>query len=492
MKIHMKSIRISFFLLGSLSVSLIANGKQKDMPNIVLIYADDLGYSDISCYGQIYGNTLVKTPNIDRLAKEGMMFTNAYSAAPISTAARAGLLTGQFPARLGIEFVTSYEKNAVSWDSDEWNEKFKDKVLLPPPITLHLPLEATTVAEMLKKNGYTTGIVGKWHVAAHEKKYKGWSPFYGPNRRGFNWTKETYGSHTYSGRQERSEDEAYPSDEVTQEAIEFLKQKHETPFFLYVSHYYVHSPVQVKSEALLSKYRLKMKDGYSEKQIEYAAFLDRFDHYVGQLLDVIDQEGYTDNTMIIFTSDNGGNPMYAFNRPFRGSKWNLYEGGIRLPLIVKWQGKIDSGAVCDIPVIQLDLMPTFLDMINGDNKYLKMDGQSLIPIFEKGNLTSLLDRSFIWHFPYYHPEGDAYYLAKEQIGIEDEQVSRTKPQSAIRKGIYKLIYFYEENRSELYNLENDPSEQTNLASCEIELTNQLTKELLAKLENMNARIPRKK
>ena len=147
----MKSIRISFFLLGSLSVSLIANGKQKDMPNIVLIYADDLGYSDISCYGQIYGNTLVKTPNIDRLAKEGMMFTNAYSAAPISTAARAGLLTGQFPARLGIEFVTSYEKNAVSWDSDEWNEKFKDKVLLPPPITLHLPLEATTVAEMLKK-----------------------------------------------------------------------------------------------------------------------------------------------------------------------------------------------------------------------------------------------------------------------------------------------------------------------------------------------------
>lgn len=254
----------------------------------------------------------------------------------------------------------------------------------------------------------------------------------------------------------------------------------------------MHSPVQVKSEALLSKYRLKMKDGYSEKQIEYAAFLDRFDHYVGQLLDVIDQEGYTDNTMIIFTSDNGGNPMYAFNRPFRGSKWNLYEGGIRLPLIVKWQGKIDSGAVCDIPVIQLDLMPTFLDMINGDNKYLKMDGQSLIPIFEKGNLTSLLDRSFIWHFPYYHPEGDAYYLAKDQIGIEDEQVSRTKPQSAIRKGIYKLIYFYEENRSELYNLENDPSEQTNLASCEIELTNQLTKELLAKLENMNARIPRKK
>ena len=265
----MKKVERSIFgcMFGLASTCAFAGN---DRPNIMLINIDDLGYSDPSCYGDLYGGSLVETPNIDRLASTGVMFTSAYASAPISTASRVGLLTGQYPARAGIEFVTSYEKNAVSWHSDRWRKKFEDKKLLPPPLTLNLPLESVTIAEDLKDAGYQTAIAGKWHVAAHNKEYNAWSKQYGPAQRGFQWTANTTGA--WADKAETPDTPAYPTDELTEKSIGFLKQKHEKPFFLYVSHYFVHTPFRVKSEESLKKFRDTHPE-WDDQQLQYAIYV---------------------------------------------------------------------------------------------------------------------------------------------------------------------------------------------------------------------------
>lgn len=476
----------------SLAQTIIPQGK----PNVILIYADDLGYSDLGCYGREFGNNFTETPNIDRLARQGMRFTNAYASAPISSASRAGLLTGQYPARLGFEFVTTYERNAMSWESDIWKKKYEGKKLLPPPLKLNLPLEEPTIAEMLRNNGYETAIAGKWHVASHVDRYNDWNPYYGPKQRGFSWTADTYGAHPYSyaGKNENeiSKDD-FPVDELTNQSINFLKQKHEKPFFLFVSHHYVHTPVDVRAEKLIEKYRKKAAGSQTEERIMYAAFVEQFDHYVGQLLDAIDAAGLTENTLVIFSSDNGGDPAYSFNRPLRGSKWNLYEGGIRIPFLVRWPSYIQPGSTNDQPILQLDLMPTLYELYDIEDNYYeeKFDGLSILPYLKGQRRDKNTKRTFIWHFPYYHPEGDKYENALTEIGKEDGVISQTKPQSAIRKGDYKLIYFYENESAELYNLKTDPGEMIDLSKKEMKTKKNLETELLKNLKKMNARLPRK-
>lgn len=185
--------------------------------------------------------------------------------------------------------------------------------------------------------------------------------------------------------------------------------EHQEPFFLFVSHYFVHTPID-----------------------------NRLDHYIGQILDAIDKNGLAENTLVVFTSDNGGHPSFAFNRPFRGSKWNLYEGGIRVPLIIRWPEVVENGTECNVPVIQMDLLPTFIEICDQQN-YLdeKPEGFSILPLFKGDEIQALEERPLVWPFPYYHPEGEAYDEAGDGIGIEDKEVSKTKPQSAIRKGSYK-------------------------------------------------------
>lgn len=486
---------------GVLLSSAMAYGQndkdKKDMPNIILIYIDDMAYSDVGCYGNAYGNDFTETPNIDRLAREGVRFTNAYASAPISSASRAGLLTGQYPARLGFEFVTSYERNAVSWESDVWKKKYEGKKLLPPPLKMHLPLEVTTVAEMMRNNGYQTAIVGKWHVASHVHYFEDWNPYYGPGQRGFDWAVETYGAHPlgYPFKQpEEISTEEFPADELTDKAVEFLKQKHEKPFFLYVSHHYVHTPIEVRSEKLIEKYRKKAGGGQSEEKVLYAVFVEQIDHYVGELLDAIDEEKLTENTIVIFTSDNGGDPIYSFTRPFRGSKWNLYEGGIRIPFVVRWPAHIKPGTDNDQPIMQLDLMPTFYELCCSKNEYYEeqFDGMSILPYLKgSGTPNKNKKRTMIWHFPYYHPEGMKYEESKVEIGVEDGYISRTTPHSAIRKGNYKLVYFYENETSELYDIEKDPAESIDISGKKKKVTGQLEKELLEVLKKMRARFPRR-
>lgn len=497
-----KGIQVYIFLMllvfgvGENSIAQSSDTDKK--PNVILIYIDDMGYSDISDYGDDYGQDLIETPNMDQLIKEGKKFTNAYSSAPICSPSRAALLTGKTPARLNFEFVTKNETEDYSWDDQEWVEKFSGRKLIPPPYTLNLPLEEITLAEALNEAGYTTGIVGKWHVAAHYQHYKGWSLTHGPEQQGFDYVAETFGSHPYADRfaqpldiDDEYEKGEYPEDELTNKAIEFLQQDHEEPFFLFTSHYFVHDPFETKVEWLIEKYRNKAGPNKSEDRIIYAAMMETLDYYVGQLLKAVESSGLFDNTIIILTSDNGGHPGVSYNRPFRGSKWNLYEGGIRVPMIVRWPGVVEAGSISGAPVSQVDFMPTLREIAGLENNFEReLDGLSLVPLLRGEKIDKYYNRDLIWHFPYYHPEGQAYDRVESEIGIEDGYVSKTTPQSAIRKDNLKLIYFYDEDRAELYDLSKDPSEQHDLSSVRPWDTELLKDHLLEKLHEKNARFPR--
>ncbi len=467
--------------------ALAAQAAPPARPNILLIFIDDLGYADTGCYG----SPIPETPNIDRLATQGMRFTSGYASAPICSASRAALLTGRSCARLGFEFVTDYEDKNPTFD--QWADLSKQYPLVPPMKTKNLPLYERTIAEQLNDAGYITGMTGKWHVAAHHLKYNGWSLTHGPAQQGFQWTNDTEGA-WFVPKEERGKYGPYqqgefPEDELTQGAIEFIRQTHDKPFFLYVSHYYVHDPLNTRCKWLIEKYREKGFPDISEDRVKYAAEIEQMDHYVGQLLDALDEAGLADNTLVIFTSDNGGQPDHAWNRPLRGSKWNLYEGGVRVPLIARWPGVIKAASTCDVPVVSTDFLPTFMELAgrqpDADREY---DGVSILPLL-KGEPTPdyLVDRPLVWHFPTYHrrPSTDPSL----PIGIEDEYISLTHPMSSIRKGKYKLIYFYEEPRFELYDLEADVSEQHDLSSEKPQIAAELRNELLTYLQLVHARFP---
>lgn len=458
-------------------------------PNILFILADDLGYGDLGSYG----NTFCDTPNIDRLAREGMRFTNAYASAPICSASRVGMLTGKTPARLGFEFVTKHDDDYAP----TWARRFADKQLIPPVYTLNLPLAEQTIAETLNPLGYATGITGKWHVSSHYQRYLGWSPTHGPQAQGFQWSQEGFGAHPYSyDKKERGTYGDYapgefPADSLTNSAIDFMKLHPSRPFFLLVSHYYVHLPMGTKCQWLRDKYAARASGNYSERRAEYGAFVETLDHYVGQLLDALNVQGLADNTLVIFASDNGGHPEFAFNAPLRGSKWNLYEGNIRVPFIARWPKVIPPGTTSDVPLSNTDLHPTFAELAGNRTELpTPMDGTSIAPLLRGEKTTALNERSFYWHFPYYHPE-KRYDERPATIGVEDGYVSQTRPQSAIRKGRYKLIYFWEEEQAELYDLESDPGESQNLAKLMPEKATSLKAELLGYLDAAGARLPQR-
>lgn len=454
---------------------------QKPSPNIVFILADDLGWRDLGCYGSEFG----ETPNLDRLAESGMRFTDAYAPAPICSASRAAILTGRSPARLHFEFVTKAK-----------GVQPPARMLTPPPYTRDLPLGETTIAEALSASGYQTGFFGKWHVNEHYLRYLGWSPTHGPREQGFEYAVETFGSHPYNtGLKSAPESYAegeFPSDAVTEEAVRFLETHRSEPFLLYLSHFYVHTPVEAPTDWLKEKYANKIDatTTLGKRRVEYGSFVETLDHYVGTILDALDKLELSDRTLVVFTSDNGGHPEYASNSPLRGSKWNLYEGGIRVPMIARWPGRIAAGSVCTVPVTGTDLFPTFCDIAGVPQPESMLDGRSLRPLF-RGETAFAAQRSLFWHFPYYHPE-KGYESALPEIGINDFTVSQTKPQSVVRLGDWKLIRFYERNYVELYNLRQDPGEQHDLAETESEQRQSMEKLLNSWIESTQARLPKRR
>jgi arylsulfatase A-like enzyme len=429
-------------LLLSASVSQTIAQDQK--PNIVFIMADDLGWGELNTYN----STFNETPNLNKLAKEGTRFTQAYAAAPNCSPTRASIITGQFPARVGItDFLPESGK------TDRWLD----------------PAKYFTINEALSKAGYHTGIVGKWHLDTHYSNHKG-----GPAAHGFD---EVIGSETkyiadgdyffpydkINTFKSGAENE-YLTDRQSKEASEFIKRNKSNPFFLYLTYYSVHTALDAQ-ENLVNKYKRKFdakygkgmseklygaqnkKHGGPHKDNPYlAAMLESIDNGVGNIMKTLEENGLAENTILVFFSDNGGAGKAANNGPFREGKMWIYEGGIREPLIMRWPGKIKAGAVEQTPVSSIDFYPTFLSAAGGkpDRNYI-LDGQNIMPLFngEKLNRDELY-----WHYP------------------SETAKSEEKMASVIRKGDYKLIEFYSNPRFELYNLKNDPGETKDLSKSQ--------------------------
>ncbi len=455
-----------------------------EKPNVVFILADDLGWRDLRCAG----NPWHDTPHLDRLAREGMRFTDGYAAAPICSASRVALLTGRSPARLGFEFVTK-EPTAKKPDPH---------ALAIPPYPLNLPLAEVTLGEMLGAAGYATGYFGKWHVSQHNNGYLNWSSTHGPLQQGYAEGDQDFGSHSYGDTARPAAEQGtwpegdYGRDALTEKAIAFLRTQRGAarPFFLHLGHYYVHTPIRSRAAWLAEKYAARLPAGADPRRAVYGAMVELLDHYVGRLLAALDELGLAENTLVVFTSDNGGHPEFAANGPRRGSKWNVYEGGLRVPWIVRWPGRVPAGATNDAPFIGTDLLPTLAAATGAAlPRGVTLDGRNVLPLWlgaPAGRAEA--ERAFTWHFPYYHPES-GFAAARPTIGVDDFAVSRTFPQSAIRVGEWKLVHFYEDGRDELYRLTDDPAEQNNLAPKEPAKSRELRARLDAELRAAKARLP---
>jgi arylsulfatase A-like enzyme len=454
---------------------LLLSTQAVERPNLLFILADDLGWSDPGCYG----NPHHQTPRLDRLAQEGLRFTQAYAPAPICSASRAAILTGKTPARLHFEFVTK----------DKPGSQIPGQPLQTPPYPTNLPLEEVTTAEMLAQAGYLTAFFGKWHLNMHHGSYLGWSPTHGPLQQGFAEGDADFGGHPYAyfkdgGRSDLDLREGeFPPDSLTDKVIAFLRRKQERPFFLQWSLYHVHDPIHTRCRWLFEKYRAVLPAAIPDERVAYAAMVETLDYELGRVLDVLDATGQAQSTLIVFMSDNGGHPDYTGNAPHRGSKWNLYEGGIRVPMVARWPGRVRAGGVCDQPVHGCDVLPTFAELAGV--KPGSVDGISLVPLLRDRD-HPLPERPLLWHFPYYHPE-KGFKKAPSRIGMNDFATSQTRPHSALRLGRHKLLHFAEDDRTELYDLSTDPGETRDLAGANPERAGQLRRQLAALLMEGAAR-----
>jgi arylsulfatase A len=420
----------------------------KEYPNIILIVADDLGRNDLGCYGSKFH----RTPNLDQFAAKACKFENAYAACPVCSPTRAALMTGKFPARLHI----------TDWLPGR--PVMPDQAKLKPKIRQELPLDEITIAEILKCEGYKTGHIGKWHLGG-----KG----FGPKEQGFDVN--IAGDHTgtplsyfapFQGKKvgfmpglEEAKDGEYLTDRLTTEAEKFIEANKSGPFFLYLPHYAVHTPMRAKEE-LIKHFPNQPQFGKQSNAI-YAAMLESLDESVGRVFKKLDDLKLTQQTIVIFTSDNGGlatlegmpNPP-TYNGPHREGKGFLYEGGIRVPMIVHAPGTIKPGTVCKTMTSSYDVLPTILDLV-GIKLEKPVDGVSILPAW-KGDTQNR--PALYWHYPHYSNQ-------------------TSKPAGAIRDGDYKLIEFYEDGRQELFNVAKDISESQNLIATEPKIAQKLAKAL---------------
>jgi len=461
-----------------------AQSPNDEPPNIVFIFVDDLGWMDVG----FNGGEIADTPNLDRFAAEGMKFTHAYAPAPICSASRAAILTGRSPARLHYEFVTRHPHA---------NRLEPDQPLQPPPITLNLPLSEMTIPEVIAPAGYTSAFMGKWHVSAHyDRTYLQWSPTHGPMAQGFDTEVFDFGMHPYGHRladpppAETFADGEFPEDSLTERAVEFLLDaKDDPPFFLMLSHFYVHDPVRNQIQWLTDKYTERLGPEEDPVRAEYAASVEIMDHHIGRVLESIDDAGIRESTLVVFFSDNGGDPRYTRHAPLRGHKWTLYEGGVRVPMAVRWPGVVEPDTTCDVPVIGMDLLPTFAEAAGVSlDPTITLDGVSIVGLL-KGDRTAVpTARPLLFHFPYYHGKG-RMENPPTVAGINDPVDPVLGPHSSILEWPWKLIYWYETEDAELFNLDNDIGEQDNLAQSHEVMHDELMRNLNRMLEDADARLP---
>ena len=438
-------------------------------PNIVFILIDDLGWRDVGCYG----NTIYDTPNIDRLATEGMRFTNGYAACNCCSPTRGSILSGKYPARTRLT-------DWIPGSAWPWTK------LRSPQWTKYLALEEVTIAEALKAAGYVTGHVGKWHLGGNR---------YRPEAQGFDLNfggcaSGAPGSYFYPYRVAAIK-EGRPNEFLTQrltdEALAFIEANRHRPFFLHLSHYTVHRPLQAPP-LLVQKYLDAGRPATGPANATFAAMVESMDASVGRVLKGLKALDVEDHTIVFFMSDNGGlarklngpadlNPQRACvssttNAPLRGGKGSAYEGGIREPWIVKWPGVVRPGSTCDMPVTSVDFYPTILEMTGvSANPAHVVDGLSIVSLLRQ--TTGFRRKAIYWHYPHYNICGEA----------------GTRPHGIIRQGRYKLLLFYEDNHVELYDLESDLGEEHNLADRMPEKAAQLRANLQDWLISVDAQMP---
>lgn len=427
-----KYILMSLLLLvGVMSSFAQRNSQTSSKPNVVLINVDDLGWSDLGFMGSEY----YETPNLDQLSKESKIFIQAYAAASNCAPSRATMITGRYAMTHGIYTV----------DPADRGDK-RTRQLIPSPNAKSIQDSLYTLGKFFKDNGYRTGTFGKWHIS-DDPAIHGFDVNIGGSHRG-NPGKDGYSS-PFNFKLEPVNEGEYLTDRLTEEAIKFVTDNKEERFFLYLPFYTVHSPLMGKPE-LVEKYKNK-KGSKGQNNPVYAAMIQSMDENVGKLLRVLDSLNLTDNTMIIFTSDNGGIRATSHQDPLRAGKGSYYEGGIRVPLLIKWQNQINAG-IENTPVTQLDFFPTFNSLISSEAE-LKLDGESILPLLFDNKLDN---RDLFWHFPIYLEAYDP-----KEDGSRDP-LFRTRPGSVIRSGYWKLHQYFEDGGLELYNLKKDPSESNNL------------------------------
>ena len=427
--------QITRFLLSGLVASLLTTAYGADRkPNIVFVLADDLGWSDTATYGSKF----YETPNIDRLAQQGLKFTS-FHACQNCQPTRASLMTGQYGPRTGVYTVGSIDR--FRW----WTRSLR-----PVDNVTRLPLEKITIAQALKKAGYTTGLFGKWHLGERGD--------YHPSKRGFDEAIVTMGKHFDF---QTTPPTAYPkgqhlADFLTDRAEDFIQRHKAEPFFLFLPHFGVHAPHDAK-EAQIARFKDKAAAG-GHHDPTYAAMIASVDESLGRVMSKLDRLGLSANTVLIFSSDNGGVGGYeregiqargiTDNAPLRNGKGSLYEGGTRVPFVARWPWVTPPGSTCDIPAIHVDLFPTFLEIAAAPPVAQTLDGESLASLFRNPKANLRRDAIF-QHFPGYLGSGGDTW--------------RTTPVGVITSGQWKLMEFFEDGRLELYDLQKDLGEKHNLA-----------------------------
>lgn len=449
----------TLFLLTNSSLRAAATAPEKPL-NFVFILIDDLGWTDFACFGSKF----YQTPNIDRLAKDGLKFNSAYAACTVCSPTRAAFLTGKYPARLHItDWIAGHKRPYAKLKIPDW--------------TMYLATEEVTIAEMLKTKGYATASIGKWHLGgeAYYPDKQGFDINLGGTHRGQPPSYfSPYGIETLPDGPKGE----FLTDRESNEACKFIEANKDKPFFLYLPHHAVHTPIQAKPD-VVKKYEQTQVFGSRQNNAAYAALVESVDDSVGNIVKKLAELKIDDRTVIFLTGDNGGlsgtvnaqgwKKGPTDNSPLRLGKGSAYEGGVRVPLIVKWPGVTKAGSENDTPVITVDYLPTMIELAGvTPPANIPLDGESLVPLLR--GKSKLRRDAIYWHYPHYHP-GSA------------------TPYSTIRKGDFKLIHFFEDDHVELYNLKKDISEKDDLSKTEPKKVTELRKQLDDWRKSVGAQLP---
>ncbi len=461
--IFKKSVFLIYFALFITSCA-----QKTEKPNFIIFLVDDLGWKDLGYMGSKY----YETPYIDKLANQGMIFTNAYANAANCAPTRASLMSGMYTPRHGVYTVGNPDRG-----------KSENRMLIPSPNNNVLEGSFVTLAEALKENGYTNCHVGKWHLGDDDltsPEAQGFDVNIGGNHAGH---PRSYFSPYKNPNLADGPEGEYLTDRLTEEALTFIESNKENHFFLYFAHYAVHTPIQAKAD-ITARYENKQADNGQDNP-KYAAMIESTDQSVGRIMQKLEELELDENTVVIFFSDNGGHGGVTTHFPLRGSKGMMYEGGFREPMIVRWPGRIKADSKSNEVVIGIDFYPTLVELAGGDPDKYHTDGESLTPIlFEKGGLDR---KSIFWHFP-------AYLQSYKGIKNPEDLTRgwRAVPSSVIRKDDWKLIEDFEDGSLQLYNLKDDISESNNLAESVPEKRDELLKDLKQWQKETNALIPKER